>query len=37
LSVALKRDIWGLTYGMCRYAALAHGALRARHGVADLS
>jgi len=29
--------IWCLTYGMCRYAALANGAPRARHGVADLS
>ena len=26
-----------LTYRNARYAALAHGALRARHGVADLS
>ena len=25
-----------LTYGMCRYAALAHGALRARDGVDSL-
>eukprot|EP00964_Phaeocystis_antarctica_P161966 scaffold135270_cov181-Phaeocystis_antarctica.AAC.1 len=31
-----SEKIRALTYGMCRYAALVHGALRARDGVDSL-